>query len=958
MKKIFLILENKKYKFGLAFLFMCFVGTEFYAQNELHVYSTEIPWRAGDVSKELGKFYSINEAISSANSGDEIIVHEGVYREKVVVNKNNINISNFNEEYVLVTGANKITGAWSDATGMTNGVKVVDVAEVHIETDYSQLFANGKIQKLGRHPNRAIDQMMEVIHPNGGYALLSNAQKPAGVNATGQVTLEETTVPDVDLTGGVVRAMTGKMRRYVYGNIVSNSGNTVSFKAINTNTDWIKEAEIKSTRFKFSWGFVLHKNLVDTPGEWFVDNNKLYYYPIGGSINETSIELQVRERVLVVNNTSGTKIKGINFTAGNVDFQNANNAIIENCTFRYLHPFWVPKGYGQNDTDKRGIYLKNSSNNTFKNTYVGHSWGNMFALHDGENNSLENCIIEDFGWIGVFTSGVHINESDNTSISKCTFGESGRFQVRVDGGDAKVDILDSDFYGSMKMGEDAGPLEVTSTGRIGSLDLKGGTIAYNKIHDVKGLPVSDGNYNKQKIVAFYMEDTENYTAHHNLIYNFKADNYKGPVSIERVGEFLYLGPRYNRMQEPVNYYNNTVWNYDKLLSIWNIEIDNWEALGLAEEDASGSMEDGHFANNIFMNNSSYKLSYVRQKLSATGGNLGYVTLNPSPSIETTDFKAYTDHCANYGYQFNPENNELLNFSSQENNFKDAPNGDFRLRIESTAIKAGKIIPNITSSAIPDCGALEGGERVLSAGANLEMPTFLEEDTSISNLRFTITITGETCPNENNGSINITSNLIADFQLSFNGMTYDFDNEMSMDEVTPGTYEGCIKIKGTSEMQCYTMVVPENNTLESKTILKNKKLEVNLSNGTAPYSVSLNNLKVLETNSSSFVLDVNQGDTVKIKTEKECEGEFVQEIDFYSEIDLYPNPTTGEFKISLPVSEGVIPIEIYNGYGQAISSRFYTIHSGEINLNLRENETGLYFVKIVMDKPIHLKIVKM
>ena len=155
----------------------------------------------------------------------------------------------------------------------------------------------------------------------------------------------------------------------------------------------------------------------------------------------------------------------------------------------------------------------------------------------------------------------------------------------------------------MKMGEDAGPFEATSTGKIGALDLKGSTLAYNRVHDVKGLPVSDGNYNRQKVVAFYMEDTQNYTAHHNLIYNIKADNYTGPVENEPAGEFLYLGPRYNRMKEPINYYNNTIWNYDKLFTIWGLEIDNWEDLGLPEEENKGTMEDGHFANNVFMSNS-------------------------------------------------------------------------------------------------------------------------------------------------------------------------------------------------------------------------------------------------------------------------------------------------------------------------------------------------------------------
>ncbi|MGC6430615.1 MAG: right-handed parallel beta-helix repeat-containing protein, partial [Jejuia sp.] len=854
------------------------------SQNEIHVYSIEMPWSNETVSEDPSKIYSINQAISQATSGDIIVMHEGIYRERLAINKSNLTLKNYNNDYVLVTGADVVNGTWEDAEGMTSGVKVIDISGISMETDYSQLFVNGKIQKLGRHPNRNIDQMMEVIYPNndGGYAPLINGSKPEGADATGEITFDETTLPNVDLTGGIIRAMTGKMRRYVYGDIVANSGNTVSFKAINNNTDWKAAGAIPTSRFKFSWGYVLHKNLVDTPGEWFIDENKLYYYPKEGEVLEESrVELQTRERVLVLNNTSGTNITGINFVAGNVDAQSTNNTLVDNCSFRYLYPFWTPTGYGQGDTDRKGIYLSNSSNNTFQNTYIGHSWGNMVALRFGQNNTFENCIIEDFGWVGVFTSGIHINRSDNTRISKSTFGEACRFHIRIDGGDAKVDILDSDFYGAMKLGEDAGSLQGTSTGRIGSIDLKGSEIAYNKVHDVKGLPVSDGNYNKAKIVAFYMEDIENYTAHHNLIYNFKADNYNGSVEIEEVGEFLYLGPRYNRMQNPVNYYNNTVWNYDEFCSVWNIEIDNWEELGLAEEDASGSMEDGHFANNVFINQSVYRLSYVRQVLSPTGGNLGWVSLNPSPSLNTQDWDQYTAHCANYNYKFNPQNNVLLDFSSQSNNFVDAANGNFTLLSNSPAKNAGIAIPGITSSTNPDCGALEGSDRVLNAGAELIEPIFLEETSSVLDAQFAIAVTSETCPDTNNGTLSIIANRAADYELTFDNQDYTFDKEKSFEGLTPGTYQLCISTKNRSDEQCFMIEVTEASSITTKTKLNQKDLNVTVTSGTAPFNVYVNDVKVFNTNLTSFSVPVSQGDVVKVKSDKACEGELIQSIDFYA-----------------------------------------------------------------------------
>lgn len=698
------------------------------AQNSLHVYSDEIPWLNEEVSREDGKMYSIIEALQNASPGDSIIIHKGIYRETVSVGKDNIILQNYEDDYVLVSGANSVSG-WTLASGMTEGVMVTDISGLDIKTAYTQLFANGVSQMMARHPNNNTGEMMEPMNPKSGYALLSNVYKDAGEGASGHATLTGTTLPAVDLNGGIFRGMTGKMRNYVYGNITASSGNSVTFSAIN-NGVWKNAGAISNSQHKWSWGFVMHKNLIDLPGEWYIENDSLFFLPEEGmDMDSTRIEIQVRERVLVLNNTSGVKINGINFIAGNVDMQNTVGATIESSSLRYLHPFWTPKGYGQGDSDPKGIYLSNSSDNTFKDNYLAHSWGNMIALRDGQNNSFENCVIKDFGWVGIFTSGIHINKSDNTNINNCTFGDAGRFQIRIDGGDAMVNIMDCDFYASMKMGEDAGPIEATSTGRIGALDMKGSVIAYNKIHDVKGVPVSDGNYKRVKATAFYMEDTENYTAHHNLIYNIKHQGYEGPHEIEKVGEFLYLGPRYNPMYEPVNYYNNTIWNVDENIGIWNIRIDNWRELGLTEPDTSGFMKDGHFANNIFMNGPGYKLSYSSQVITSTGAKVDWADSPPGSSIQTDDFNVYTTHCANWGYHFNPDSNQFFDFADAGNNFVDAASGDFNLKEGSTAIGAGTILEGITSSEMPDCGALEGGNRVLNAGADLVIPDFKEEGTN-------------------------------------------------------------------------------------------------------------------------------------------------------------------------------------------------------------------------------------
>lgn len=713
----------KKYLLLVSSISVLFCLSGF-SQQTFDVYSQEIPWSDAPISNDPNKIYSISEALNLASAGDEILVHEGIYREKITVTKNNITIRNFQNDYVLVSGAEVVSG-WTDASGMASGVKMANITHLNIETDYTQLFANGEEQMMARHPNNTSGKMMQPLVANSGYASLTNISKESGSNGNGYATLTGDPIPNVDISGAIFRGLTGKMRNYVFGRVTAKSGNNITFKGLN-NGPWTSNGTISNSTHKFAWGYVLHKNLIDVPGEWFVEGNTIFYMPpVDQSINDMRIEVQVRERVLVLNNTSGATIQGINFVAGNADMRKTSNATMKACSMRHLYPFWVPTGYGQSSTDQTGIYLENSSGNSFEDMYVGHSWGNMFTLKGGQNNSFENCVIEDLGWIAVFTSSIHINGSNNTNISKCTFGDAGRFQIRMDGGDAKVNIMDCDFYGSMKMGEDAGPIEATSTGRIGALNLKGGVIAYNKVHDVLRIPVSDAGYSKQKVTAFYMEDTENYTAHHNLVYNLKQTNYTGPENVTKDGSFLYLGPRYNAMDLPVNYYNNTVWNYDKCIGIWHIEINNWQSLGL--NHTGGRMADGHFVNNIFMDGTEYGMTWNKKNISSTGSMGSNVSVSNPPHINTANFNTYVNHCAKQNYHFNPSNNVMI--SNASNNFANASGGDFNLLQSSVAKNSGMEIQGVTSTTSPDCGALEGGDRVLFAGASLAMPTFWEKGES-------------------------------------------------------------------------------------------------------------------------------------------------------------------------------------------------------------------------------------
>lgn len=735
------------------------------AQTSYHVYSTEIPWISESVNQENGKIYSIKQAITNASDGDSIIIHEGIYRERIDVTKNNLKFASYQDDYVLVTGSDLVSG-WSAANGMEAGVMQANISGLSIETPYSQLFTDGAMQQMARFPNNTTGKMMEPMDPNSGYGLLDRIWKDQGVGADCYASFKDATLPSVDLDGGVFRAIVGKNRHYAVGNITAKARTSFTFTATN-NSQWKEEASIADTYHKFGYGVIFHKNLIDAPGEWFVEGSTLYYMPTGNNVNTERVELQAREYVLTINNKDGTSIHGINFSAGLVRIEDADNSSITDCSFRYLSPFFKPNGYGMNESGAKGFYVENCNNTLIENCYLAHNWGSMITLRDCNSSTIENCVIKDFGWVAIFTAAVYLRESDETTISKCTMAEGARFHIRIDGLGGKVDMTDCDLYDAMKMGEDAGPVEVTSTGRIGALNLEGSTFAYNKVRDCYGIPVSAGGYLRQKITAFYMEDAENYTAHHNLVYNFMADNYSGEFEddLEKHGEFLYLGPRYNPMYHPVNYYNNTVWEVNQIMGVWNIEIDNWKELGLEAPDTSGCMKDGHFANNIIVDGPEYKMSYVRQVLTATGGNAGWVSLDPSPSYYSSDFASYATKAEPLGYEFNPENNVFFPNTLGNRYFVDAQNGDFRLQAATPGIGAGIPIEGITSSDTPDCGAFEGSDRVMYAGAELKTPNFKEDNsypTAISTLQ---TIEFKVYPNPTDHQVTVQLDIVSLAELS-------------------------------------------------------------------------------------------------------------------------------------------------------------------------------------------------
>ncbi|MBC7846034.1 MAG: T9SS type A sorting domain-containing protein [Flavobacterium sp.] len=74
--------------------------------------------------------------------------------------------------------------------------------------------------------------------------------------------------------------------------------------------------------------------------------------------------------------------------------------------------------------------------------------------------------------------------------------------------------------------------------------------------------------------------------------------------------------------------------------------------------------------------------------------------------------------------------------------------------------------------------------------------------------------------------------------------------------------------------------------------------------------------------------------------------------------LYPNPTKGNFELVLPLMENEIAVELFNIHGEVIKKGDYPVVSGRVQLNLDNQSSGVYFLRINLEgKQMNYKVIK-
>ncbi len=211
--------------------------------------------------------------------------------------------------------------------------------------------------------------------------------------------------------------------------------------------------------------------------------------------------------------------------------------------------------------------------------------------------------------------------------------------------------------------------------------------------------------------------------------------------------------------------------------------------------------------------------------------------------------------------------------------------------------------------------------------------------------FTIEAISETCTGKGNGKIVINASEKFSYEVSINGVDYNFTEETTTEDLNPGTYDFCIGIKQSDFKQCYQVTIDEATSVSGKiSTTKTGKVAIDIDKGVAPYKVIKNGVQVLETHEKHFIVDAEQGDEIQVKTGAECQGSMLSKVNFLSEIKLYPNPVTDMFTIKSSYADWK-SLSIYNSIGVKVYTNNTVQNSLEINTKENKMTSGMYFVVI-------------
>jgi PA14 domain/Right handed beta helix region len=496
-------------------------------------------------------FKTIQKCADVVTAGFTCVVRAGTYRETITLKNSGasgkpITFKTVPGEVALVSGADVVTG-WKQDSG---AIQTAGVAW-DLGPGNNQVFVDGKMMFEARYPNAVSSNVLELR--NWGRVRDPQGAKSAWAFAADGL--------PANLTGAKINFVPGPVWVGETGTITASSGGSISFSAPGGQLEEVPSFDpnlyaLKNGNPYFVWG---KRELLDAPGEWFLESGKLTLWPPdGANLSTASVEVKrrlfafdLRDRSFIT--LKGFQVKAATITTGDPAKPNqstSSDIVLDDVHVRYPSHFTLSNpgnawGTGVNDS---GVLLF-GRNHTIKNSTVAFSAGNGVALN-GVGHLLENNIVHDVNYAATDSSAVSTDGSgvglSNQVIRFNTLYNTGR-SVLLHRNTQGLKILNNHLYNGGLLVNDLG---MTYTFQS---DGNGTEIAYNLVHD---------NFAPSESMGIYLDNgSRNFLVHHNIVYNVKA------------ALNLNLPSLNNRV------YNNTLIGWNEAAGSWGPNPSDWKGDG-------------------------------------------------------------------------------------------------------------------------------------------------------------------------------------------------------------------------------------------------------------------------------------------------------------------------------------------------------------------------------------------
>ena len=473
------LLHGRLFHLAVLFTVVARVGTA----AEYHVSKTGSDAAAGTAQ---APFRSLSKAAEVLHAGDTCTIHEGVYRETMVVPRSGepdkpIRIQAAAAGRVVISATEPLRASWAR---QKNGVYVAKIDPPPV-----QLFFEGQMAR-------------EAHWPNGAYGDLMDRPCVGAEKGTGYEKLVCRKLPPGDFNGGYALIWRGGAWTNVTAGIKDyRPGESLAFDPpFKPHSDQYHKGDAFKPRPGNRFLLVGSLAALDAPGEWFADpaTGLTHFLPPPGKTPENlQLEVKARDQVLVLRGRSHIVVAGVQLFGGAFDLTGASHCLLENVTSFYSNHF----ARTARRVPPHPANRISGSHNTMRRCHIAYTAGTGLDIQ-GEGHKLANCVIHDIGYMGTYEGAVQVKATKGMVIDHCSIYRSGRDLILHHKAE-ELRITYCDLHHAVMLNDDAGATYAWGT------DSKGSVIAYNWVHHSV----------QAHTVGIYLDNfCKNFVVHHNVVW--------------------------------------------------------------------------------------------------------------------------------------------------------------------------------------------------------------------------------------------------------------------------------------------------------------------------------------------------------------------------------------------------------------------------------------------------------